>query len=171
MLKPNLCWGGTKLRVTTHPALTAAVVELCYENGASQVIVGESSGTGVDTDKVFDSTGTRSLSVKAGARIVDFKDHPYLILGNPDGRHLTSFTVAKLVVDSDVRINLPVMKIDCPTTFSCSIKNWAGILHDKDKVKVLHRHGMPWNLAELHQLVKPDLVIVDGIAPPEARAR
>lgn len=167
LLKPNMCWGGTGLRETTHPVVTASVAEICLECGASRVVVGESSGTGVDTDGVYNSTGTRELAVKAGAEVVDFKDDDYITVDNSDGRYLKSFKVARLVVEADVRINLPMMKIDCPTTFSCSIKNWAGVLHDDDKVEVLHRRGMPWNLAELHRKIGPDLVIVDGLEPPE----
>lgn len=167
LVKPNLCWGGGNIRVTTHPYVTAAIVELANEAGAGEVIVGESSGKGVDTGTVFESTGTREIAEEAGARIVDFKNDDYIELENMEKTRIESFLIPVTVMEADVRINLPVMKIDCPTTFSCSIKNWAGLLHDKQKVDVLHRRGMPWNLADLHSHVKPDLIIVDGISPPE----
>lgn len=167
LVKPNMCWPWRELRITTDARITAAVVELCFEAGAKEVYVGEGAGVGTDTDKVFDITGTRELAEKAGAKVVDFKDNEFVLIENPQGMKMKKFKVAKLVKECDTLINVPMMKIDIPTTFSCALKNWAGILHDDDKLNALHRMGIYWTLSDLLSVVRQDLIVVDGITPPE----
>jgi len=167
LVKPNMCWPWLELRVTTDARVTAAVAELCFEAGAKEVYVGEGAGVGTDTDKVFDSTGTRQLAEKAGAKVVDFKDNEFVLIENPQGMKMNKFKVAKLVKECDTLINVPMMKIDYPTTFTCALKNWAGILDDDDKLNILHRMGTYWTLSDLLSVVRQDLIVVDGITPPE----
>jgi len=167
LVKPNMCWAWQELKVTTDPRVTAAVVELCIKAGAKEVFVGEGAGVGMDTDKVFDLTGTRELAEKAGAKVVDFKDIESVSIVNPQGVKMKLFKVSKLVKECDTLINVPLMKIDCPTTFSCALKNWAGILNDDDKLNVLHRMGMYWTLSDLLGAARQDMIVVDGITPPE----
>jgi uncharacterized protein (DUF362 family) len=168
LVKPNMCWPWKEVRVTTDARITAQVVELCFESGAKTVYVGEGAGFGIDTDRIFDFTGTRKLVEKAGAKVVDFKDDGYSWVENLNGVKMKRFRVARLVKECDALINVPIMKFDYPATFSCALKNWGGILDDDYKRKVLHREGIYWTLPDLVDAVRQDLIIVDGIMPPEA---
>jgi len=167
LVKPNMCSIALpdEPRPTTEPHVTAAVIELAFEAGAEDVYVAEGAGIGCDTDKVYDTTGTRKLAEAAGGRVIDVKDGEFVEVENPKGMKMKRFEVAEIAWKCDVRINVPMLKIELPTTISVALKNWASVLSDKSKLELLHHRGAFWTYSDLLGVVKQDLVVVDGIIP------
>ena len=168
LLKPNMCLNDTIN--TTNPLVSAAVVRMAYEAGAKEVIVGESSLVGFDTDVVYETTGTKDLCEKAGARVIDLKDHPNRFVTIPNPLRKKRIKVGEAVLEADKLINLPMMKTCAGTDVSCALKNMKGVISDGDK-KAFHRIGLNWAVSDLNRVVKQHFIVVDGIRASELMIR
>jgi hypothetical protein len=67
---------------------------------------------------------------------------------------------------ADVIINMPVMKTHFAALASLSIKNLQGALPPLEKY-MTHFFGLWQNLVNIHHLVKPSLIILDGLTAQE----
>lgn len=168
LLKPNMCLNDAIN--TTNPLVSAAVVRMAYEAGAKEVIVGESSFVGFDTDVVYETTGTKDLCEKAGARVIDLKDHPSRFVMIPNPLRRKRIKVGEAVLEADKLINLPMMKTCAGTDVSCALKNMKGVMSDGDK-KAFHRIGLNWAVSDLNRVVKQHFIMVDGIRASELMFR
>ncbi len=168
LLKPNMCLNDTVN--TTNRLVTAAVVRMAYEAGARDVIVGESSIVGFDTDVVYETTGTREHCEKAGAQVIDLKDRPGRIVTVPDPLRRKRIRISEAVLQADKLINIPMMKTCAGTDVSCALKNMKGVMSDNDK-KSFHRIGLNQALTDLNRVVKQHFIVVDGIRASELMSR
>jgi len=168
LLKPNMCLNDTIN--TTNPLVTAAVVRMAYEAGAKEVIVGESSLVGLDTDVVYETTKTKELCEEAGARVIDLKDHPSRFVSIPNALRRKRIRVGEAVLEADKLINLPMMKTCAGTDVSCALKNMKGVMSDADK-KAFHRIGLNWAVTDLNRAVKQHFIVMDGFRPCEMMLR
>ena len=168
LLKPNMCLNDTVN--TTNPLVSAAVVRMAYEAGAREVIVGDSSLVGSDTDVVYETTGTRYHCERAGARVIDLKDYPSRFVTIPNPLRRKRLKVGEAVVKADKLINIPKMKTCAGTDVSCALKNMKGVMMDTEK-KAFHRIGLNQALTDLNSAVKQDFIVVDGICASELMIR
>ncbi len=168
VLKPNMCLNDTIN--TTNPLVTAAVVRMAYEAGAKEVIVAESSLVGFDTDVVYETTRTKELCEKAGARVIDLKDHPHRIVKVPEALRRKRMKIGEVVLGADKLVNIPMMKTCAGTDVSCALKNMKGVMSDDDK-KAFHRTGLNWAVTDLNRVVRQHFIIVDGIRACELMVR
>ena len=65
-------------------------------------------------------------------------------------------------LDTDILIDLPVLKGHCQTLMTCALKNLKGCLPDREKRK-FHADGLIKPIAALGAYLKPALIIVDSI--------
>ena len=168
LLKPNMCLNDTIN--TTSPLVSAAVVRMAYEAGAREVIVGDSSFVGSDTDVVYETTGTKDYCERAGARVIDLKDYPSRFVTIPNPLRRKRLKVGEAVVKADKLINIPKMKTCAGTDVSCALKNMKGVVMDSDK-KAFHRIGLNAALTDLNRAVKQHFIVVDGIRAAELMIR
>jgi len=100
-------------------------------------------------------------AVKAnGGQIVSGKVagnyHPVEI---PNGKILKKASVHELILESDVFINVPVLKNHGGATMSLAMKNLMGIVWDRG---YYHANNLHQCIADFVTYRKPDLNIVDG---------
>jgi len=134
-----------------------AVGDVLKENGFDNIVIGEGAGLGAEEDKIFDVSEYRKLEEKGyiltnlnRAERVEIKWR-YGILKIP-----------KIVTEADLYVNIPKMKTHGQTVVTLSIKNQKGLLSNADKMK-FHKLGLHEPLVELARVIKPDLIVVDGI--------
>ncbi|MCH8865199.1 MAG: DUF362 domain-containing protein, partial [Chloroflexi bacterium] len=80
--------------------------------------------------------------------------HPYV---------MKKVKIARTALESDVIINLPVMKTHIRTLVTLSLKNMKGVMPGAEKRKS-HRLGLDKAIADLNSVVKSNYVIVDALA-------
>jgi uncharacterized protein (DUF362 family)/NAD-dependent dihydropyrimidine dehydrogenase PreA subunit len=165
LLKPNLLSARQPDRcVTTHPAVVKAVAYLVQEAGGIPAI-GDSPGVG-GLPRVAAQAGITEVADELGCPLVEFKDVARIKRG--ESCTFRRFELAKAVLDTDVVINLPKVKTHAQTLLTLGVKNTFGCIpgmrkaqwHFKAGINHAYFAGM---LAELCQIVKPALTIVDGI--------
>jgi uncharacterized protein (DUF362 family)/NAD-dependent dihydropyrimidine dehydrogenase PreA subunit len=165
LLKPNLLSAKQPDRcVTTHPAVVKAVAQLVQEVGGIPAI-GDSPGVG-GLSRVADRAGITAVADELGSPLVEFTDVVWIKTG--ESYTFRRFELAKAVLDADVVINLPKVKTHSQTLLTLGVKNTFGCIPGMRKAQWHLKAGIDHAyfavmLAELCQIVKPALTIVDGV--------
>ncbi len=162
VIKPNIGWNAPPERAAnTHPSLVGHLTKLCLAAGAKSVSVFDN--TCDQWQLTYEKSGIEKAAKDAGATIVNGKDETlYRETAIPDGVKLKSAKIHSLVLESDVFINVPVLKSHGATLMTACMKNLMGIVWDRG---VWHRTDLHQCIADLLTLRKPALNIIDAYHP------
>jgi uncharacterized protein (DUF362 family) len=159
VLKPNIGWDVLPERAgNTNPALVKRIIEHCFRAGAKTVFVFDNSCD--NWVNCYKNSGIEKVSKDAGAIVVPANTESYYQqVSIPRGKVLTSAKVHEKILESDVFINVPVLKNHNSTQMTACMKNMMGSIWDR---------GF-WHKNNLHQCIadyasfekKPALNIVD----------
>ena len=176
VLKPNV-FAPRPAPTTTDPRVVVAVGRLCQEAGAGRVVVAE--GRSISTARYrpahnttracFEAVGMREAVERAGFEIVYLEEDEFVEVGVPGGLVLKQARVPRTILEADVFINLPVMKIHSLTLVTLAIKNLHGIVSDYDK---LYQHcyreaALARKLTDILRIRTVDLNVLDGLLAQE----
>jgi len=158
VVKPNIGWNRAPGQAaTTDPAVVAAVVSLCRDAGAREVLVTDTTCNAPRA--CFGRSGIRDAALAAGGvvRIPGGKDFTRVEIG---GRAVERWAVLRAVLDADRLITIPVAKQHGLARYTGAMKNLYGIaggsrgrLHQK----------LDQSIVDLVTWARPALSIVDGI--------
>ena len=141
--------------VHTHPELLEAVIRECLRVGAREVIAFSNDER---SPMVFN--GTVGAVERAGGRLVCLSQpEEFREIVVPRGRILRTQQVAKVLLDADVFINMPIAKHHAGSSVTFSMKNLMGVNFDRMH---FHRTDLHQCIAELTSAVRPDLIILDA---------
>ncbi len=162
LIKPNIGWDVPPERAAnTHPDLIGRLVTLCREAGAKSVSVFDN--TCDQWQRAYANSGIEKAARDAGAVIVNGKDQTlYREVEIPDGVKLRSAQVHELVLDSDVFINVPVLKHHSGALMTASMKNLMGVVWDR---RFYHNNDLHQCIADFVTVRAPTLNIVDAYNP------
>jgi uncharacterized protein (DUF362 family) len=162
VIKPNIGWNSTPERgANTHPSIVGHLTALCLAAGAKSVSVFDN--TCDQWQKTYENSGIEKAAKDAGAIVVNGKDETlYRETSIPQGIILKSAKVHSLVLDSDVFINVPVLKHHSSTQMTSAMKNLMGVIWNRD---FYHTQGLDQCIADLLTLRKPALNIIDAYHP------
>lgn len=165
IVKPNLVITmAANTGATTDWRVSKAVADLVREHGG-RAVIGESCGTGGDTEKVFKITGYDILR-NQGYEVIDFKKLENVEVSIPNAKVIKRLMIPALVRQADVIINVPKLKTHDQLPMSGALKNMKGALAEKEKNR-LHKDGLFQGIAEINALLRSRLVVVDGIIGQE----
>lgn len=160
LIKPNIGWDVSPERGgNTNPKLVKRIIEHCYEAGAKEVFVFDH--TCDDWRRSYSNSGIEKAVKDAGGKIVSGDtENYYQSVSVKDGKVLTKAKVHELVLDSDVIINVPILKSHSSTRLTVAMKNMMGVVWDRGY----------WHRSDLHQCIadygtfskKPTLNVVDA---------
>ena len=167
-IKPNIAWDkAPEMAATTNPGLVAAIVKACFEAGASKVQVFDTTCNAWSAS--YKNSGIQEAAQKAGAIVVGgdtARDRNYLAeyyreVPVPRGKTLKKADVHKFVLDCDVLINVPILKVHGGAVMTCCMKNLMGIV-SKSYHQYFHKKGLNQCIADCCSIRPPDLNIVDA---------
>ncbi|MCZ7355371.1 MAG: DUF362 domain-containing protein [Candidatus Methanoperedens sp.] len=159
LLKPNIVIPAKPgSAIITHPAVVEALINVLKEIGFKDIIIGEGPGVGADELKAFELSGYRKLAEKKNVKLINLNKAERIEIKWKYG----TVKLPKLVLESDLYINMPKMKTHGQTAVTLSMKNQKGLLSRTDKQK-FHKLGLHEPLVELAKVVQPHLIIVDAI--------
>jgi uncharacterized protein (DUF362 family) len=167
VLKPNLVEYRREKVINTDPRVIDAVIQLCKQEGAAEIIVAEGPGHWRNVQFLVKECGLGAVLEKHGVRFVDLNhDEPVKMtnLGRLTG--LDYLYLARTVVNAEVFISLPKLKTHHWAGATLSLKNLfgtlPGICYGWPKNE-LHWRGIPNSIVDIACTHTPHFAIVDGI--------
>jgi len=159
VVKPNIGWDVVpELAANTNPILVKRIIQHCYEAGAKEVYVFDNSCD--DWKRCYSHSGIERAVKDAGGKIVSgASERYYQQVEVKQGKKLKSTKVHELILDSDVFINVPVLKHHSSTELTIAMKNLMGNVWDRG---YWHRNNLHQCIADFTSFRKPDLNIVDA---------
>ena len=160
VIKPNIGWDRKpEMAANTNPVLVGALVKLCKNAGASEIIVFDH--TCHDWKKSYTNSGIEKAVTDAGGKMVPGNDEVYYRdVELPHGVNMKKNKVHKAILDCDVWFNVPVLKHHGGAKNSISMKNLMGIVWDRGFYHGHDLHQCIADTATFHK--KPALNIVDA---------
>jgi uncharacterized protein (DUF362 family) len=155
--------------ITTHPQVVAAAIDTFRKAGAD-VAVGESPIVGVKTQEAFDAIGIALIARERDCPLIDMNARRFVEMPVPDGLAIDSLKVCPEVVEYDLVVSLPVMKMHMHTGVTLAVKNMKGCLWRRSKVgfhmlppvEGLDEKPIDIAIADMSAVLRPHLSIVDG---------
>jgi len=164
IIKPNLnndmcalTGNSVDLRVLSHLLATLK------ERGLRDITIAEGFNVGMDRRQI---DGVKRLKIDRlakyfGVRVLDLnKSTPFKI------DLVSSFgNIAKEIADAPFLINICKIKTHAEVVMSSALKNWVGI--NIGQYKRLMHDNLPANIVRINEIIRPDLIIVDGLVGME----
>ena len=159
VVKPNIGWDVVPEKAAnTNPQLIKRIIEQCYNAGASEVYVFDY--TCDEWTNCYKNSQIEAYAKDAGAKVVpgNFEKY-YRPVKIPDGVSLKDAKVHELILDTDVFINVPVLKHHSSADLSIAMKNLMGVIWDR---RYWHRNDLHQCIADFTTWCKPDLNVIDA---------
>jgi len=168
LIKPNLTaeenlW---EKGVITGPIFMQALVEEVQKARPREVIIAEATAIGLSTKKAFGANGYEEVARATGARLLDLYDGEFEEIKTATAGLLKTVRVSKEVLQADFFINAPILKTHFASTITVAMKNLKGTTTYEEK-KRFHYFGLNQAVAELNAVLKPHLIVVDGLIAME----
>ncbi len=159
VVKPNIGWDSTPERAAdTNPKLVGQIIKHCLDAGAANVYVFDH--TCDNWSRCYTNSGIQDAARDAGAKVVAGNSESYYQeVSNSETKILKSTRIHELILESDVFINVPVLKHHSSTKLTVAMKNLMGIVWDR---RFWHNNNLHQCIAEFPLYRKPDLNVVDA---------
>ena len=161
VVKPNIGWDTSPERAAnTNPELVARIIQQCKNAGAKDVYVFDHT---CDTwTRTYKNSGIEKAVNDAGGTIVSGDSEGYYQEVEIKGtKKLKSAKVHELILNSDVFINVPVLKHHSSASLTVAMKNLMGVVWDR---RFWHRNDLHQCIADYATYNKPTLNVVDAYA-------
>jgi uncharacterized protein (DUF362 family) len=159
VVKPNMGWSRTpESAANTNPDLVKRIVEHCLKAGAKSVHIFDHTCN--SWRDCYEKSGMNEVAAATGAKLVTGNhSNDYREIDVPKGKRLKKAKMHRLILDSDVFINVPVLKNHGGAVMTCAMKNLMGIVWDRG---YFHKNNLQQCIADFVTARKPDLNIIDG---------
>ena len=162
VIKPNIGWDVPPERgANTHPEVIVRLATLCREAGAKSVSIFDH--TCDQWQRCYATSGMEGAARESGATLVTGDDESmYREVQIPRGVRLRSAKVHRLILDSDVYFNVPVLKHHSGSLMTGAMKNLMGVVWDR---RFYHSNDLHQCIADFATILPPTLNIMDAWHP------
>ena len=159
LLKVNAAFASPQmLSATTHPQIVSAITRLCFDAGASSVIVSDNPIN--DPSSCFALSGIADAARSAGAQLFLPRDEAFKPLSVPNGKLIRNWPVLYDPLKSINKvIGTAPVKDHHRSGASMIMKNWYGLLGGRRNI---FHQDIQMIITELAMMIRPTLVILDG---------
>ncbi len=159
-IKPNIGWDKTpELAGNTNPDLISAIIKACQAAGAKEITVFDH--TCDEWRRCYNTSGIKDAAEALGAVVMPANEERYYReIQLPRGKNMKSALVHQAILDSDVWINVPVLKTHSGARMTICMKNHMGIVWDR---RFFHTHDLQQCIADICTIKNPAVLnIVDA---------
>jgi uncharacterized protein (DUF362 family) len=157
-VKPNMGWNrAPELAACTNPDVVATLVRLCLEAGAKTVKVGDNPCH--EARQTYRSSGIEAAARAAGAEVVylDSRRFKEVELG---GHRLKKWELYPDIIESDLVINVPIVKHHSLSKATLCMKNYMGIIGGQRNA---WHQALSDCLVDITTFMKPRLCVLDAV--------
>lgn len=164
-IKVNLCYYWNSLTgYTTDPRLVASVIDVLREKYGlhdADIRIVEADATAMRTSHVFKMLNYEELAEEKGVTLFNLsKDNVTVRKVCVNNKEL-SFKIPQSLLETDLFINMPKMKIMSATVITCALKNLFGCIATPRKI--VYHPVLNEAIVGVNKILKPHLTVVDGI--------
>ncbi len=159
VVKPNIGWDVTPERAgNTNPLLVNRIIKHCFDAGAKDVYVFDH--TCDNWNRCYSNSGIERAVKDAKGKIVSGASESYYQdVTITQGKKLKKAKVHELILESDVFINVPILKHHSSADLTIGMKNLMGNVWDRG---YWHSNNLHQCIADFTSFRKPDLTVVDA---------
>lgn len=164
LLKPNLAVpSAASTGIVTNPFVVEGVVKylISHKVDRKRIIVAENSVIGFDTIKAAKKSNIWDICKKYKVSFSDFSKEETVRKRVSYGNNKYFFDVFKIVFDSSLLINIPVVKTHFQSGISCALKNMKGVISNPTR-KLMHKWSLQETIACLNSILPKYLTVADG---------
>jgi uncharacterized protein (DUF362 family) len=158
VIKPNIAWNRTpEQAANTHPDVVSALVKLCKKAGAKEIAVIDNTCHAWNI--TYNASGIKDAVERAGGTIKPPINWKRVEISGTE--ILKEAEILQEVLDCDVLIDVPVVKVHGGAKVTLAMKNFMGIVKDRG---YFHRTNLHKCIAEITYFIKPKtkLIILDA---------
>jgi uncharacterized protein (DUF362 family) len=157
IVKPNIGWDRTPEQAAcTNPEVIKALVELCVEADAKEVIVMDNTIN--PARRTYARSGIAEAAKDAGAKVPYVNPH-HLKKMALNGEWFKEWEVYTDFVEADKIINVPIAKTHSLSRLTMGMKNWLGAIGGARNQ--LHQ-ALDYAMIDLAKFFKPVLTVLDA---------
>ncbi|MDD2999853.1 MAG: DUF362 domain-containing protein, partial [Candidatus Riflebacteria bacterium] len=160
LVKPNIGWDKTPEEgANTSPALVKKIVELCFKAGAKEVNVFDNTCN--QWRACYSNSQIEKAVLEAGGKMLMANSADYFTrIDLPAGKVLKEVEVHQAWLDSDVIINVPILKHHGGARMTSAMKNLMGVVWNR---RFYHSNDLHQCIADFTTCSKkPTLNVVDA---------
>jgi uncharacterized protein (DUF362 family) len=155
LLKPNVCG-------IYPPSLDLIESIVCYLKPYSRaIIIGETPSTMHSPDECFESLGIRRLADRLGVTTRDLMRDEIVKVAVPKPHAMQEIPLPATVLKAGLIVSCPGLGTHGNTLLTCALKNIFGLIAERRKYSNLHPRGVSEVIADVYQVVKPQLNVAD----------
>jgi uncharacterized protein (DUF362 family) len=131
LIKPNIGWDVLPgVSSNTNPLLIKRIIEHCFKAGAKDVYLFDHT---IDNwINCYKNSGIEKTAKSAGAKVVPANSESYYQqISIPGAVKLKTAKVHEIFLETDVYINVPILKDHNSTRMTCCLKNTMGLVWDR----------------------------------------
>lgn len=169
VIKPDFSAYASDAASATDPELVECLIDLLYQRGYQQCIVGQSC----DSSSLWlENRDVVVLADLLGYHFVTPQDHPYdivnlaeeTVIGDfPQGSVLQGAALSRLWAEADFRISFAKNKTHSSHYYSLCLDGLIDIMPDRDKLLHYRDRIKPWNtICEIQRHYAADFCLIDA---------
>jgi uncharacterized protein (DUF362 family) len=163
-IKPNIVSANKKYihHSYTNPKVVEGMILALRELGNRDITVGESGGYGIPSRLFFKESGYVDLAEKAGFKLVDINEHPFVKIQLNKGVCHKEIMLSRFINEADFKIWMPKLKYHIFASITNTLKLNIGILYHKERM-LYHDYRIHDKIVDLLEAGYPDLIVSDAI--------
>lgn len=164
MIKVNACRPGYAPGQVTNPQFLKATIEVLKEY-ATNITVCESDGQRFSAWTALEKSGLKKAALEAGAKVINLSEAERITVKVPNPLHFETLELPEPLMDTDVFINMCLMKTHKLTDVTLGLKNMFGCIPFYNRV-LMHKY-IHELLPDAASVLKPDISLMDAVVGME----
>ena len=164
VIKPNLCYyWDYSTGETTDPRVVSAVIDWARQRMGKDVciLVAEADASAMRTKYAFKMLGYEKLSQEKNVKLVNLSEGEVVDKEVVVAGEKFVLPVNRILLDTDLVINVPKLKYHRVVGFTCALKNMFGAIA-KPRKYVYHSR-LAQTIVGINKIVKTNIVLIDSI--------
>jgi len=164
VIKPNLCYyWDYSTGETTDPRIISAIIDYLRARIGDDIsiFVAEADATAMKTKYSFKLLGYETLCQAKNVGLINLSEGEIVEKQVSIRNNRMTLPVNKMLLESDLVINVPKLRTHNLVGMTCSLKNMFGAISKPRKFSY-HKH-LADTIVGINKLVKSDICIVDGL--------
>ena len=164
VIKPNLCyyWDSTT-GYTTDPQVVSGIIDAVRKRHGSavEIAVAEADATAMKTKYAFPMLGYEKLAKQKNVKLVNLSQDELVDRKVSVNNREISFKVPQILLNADLFINAPKLKVMTATHITCAMKNMFGAIGTPRKFG--YHPLLEEAIVGINKILRPHVTIVDGL--------